>query len=418
MRGMFGLIGEKLGHSFSPRIHRELGGYGYELVELRPEEVGGFLRKGDFRGINVTIPYKQTVMPFLDEISEKARRIGSVNTIVRDSDGKLHGYNTDYSGFQALLRRGKLAPEGQKCLVLGSGGASRTAVTCLKDMGAREVRVISRSGEDNYGNLERQRDAGLIVNATPVGMYPGNGKAPLRLRDLPEIRGAADLIYNPARTALMLEAESLGIPRINGLYMLVDQARKACELFTGRTIGEEETERVTGLLAAETANIVLIGMPGCGKSTVGRLLQEQTGRKLIDTDSLIENQAGMKCGEIIREQGEPAFRAMETEAIREAGKQSGAIIATGGGAVTREENRDLLRQNGLLFHLYRNLDERTLEPGRPLSDSREKWERLERERRPLYAAWRDALIVNTNPEKAAAEILRVMRKTAPGLAGL
>ena len=401
----YGLIGRKLGHSFSPRIHREMGGYEYELMEMEPEEVGGFLRKGDFRGINVTIPYKQTVMPYLDEISEAARRIGSVNTIVKGADGRLRGTNTDYGGFRGMLERAGLSPKGEKCLVLGSGGASRTAVTCLKDMGAREVRVISRSGEDNYGNLERHRDAGLLVNATPVGMYPKNGEAPLDLGALPGLKGIADMIYNPARTALLLEAERRGIRAINGLYMLVEQAREACELFLGREIDRGETERVTALLAAETENIVLIGMPGCGKTTVGRLLAEKTGRELVDTDGMIEEKAGRACGEIIREDGEESFRRMETEAVREAGKRSGVIIATGGGVVTREENRDLLRQNGVLFHLERPLDEETLEPGRPLSDSREKWERLARERGPLYAAWRDARVENLRAEEAAEEIL-------------
>ena len=418
MSGRFGLIGERLGHSFSPRIHREIGGYDYDLIELKPEEVGSFLKKGDFRGLNVTIPYKQTVMPFLDRISTEAERIGSVNTIVRETDGRLLGYNTDYSGFRGLLSRGGLRPEGQKCLVLGSGGASKTAAACLRDLGAREVRVISRSGEDNYGNLHLHRDAGLLVNATPVGMYPGNGEAPLNLTELPQLQGCADMIYNPARTALMLQAGRLGIPWINGLYMLTEQARKACELFLRREIDPEETERVTGILAAETANIVLIGMPGCGKTTVGRLLAEKTGRKLIDTDAMIEEKAGIPCGEIIRTRGEEAFRRMETEAAAEAGKASGVLLATGGGIVTREENRDPLRQNGLLFHLIRGMDERTIEPGRPLSDSREKWMRLAEKRMPLYESWRDCGIENGDPEAAAEEILKKLKELAPGLNGL
>lgn len=414
----YGLIGEKLGHSFSPEIHREIGGYDYRLKELKPEEVPGFLREGAFRGINVTIPYKQTVMPYLDEISETARRIGSVNTIVRGGDGRLRGYNTDYAGFLGMLRRAGMNPAGKKCLVLGSGGASRTAVTCLRDLGASGVIVISRNGPDNYQNLDRHRDARLLVNATPVGMYPRNGAAPLDPAALPELEGIADMIYNPARTALLLAAERRGIRTINGLYMLTGQAREACELFLGRRIPEAGTERVTGILARKTGNIVLIGMPGSGKTTVGRILADRTGRRLVDADEMIEQKAGMTCGELIRQRGEAAFRALETEALREAGKLTGIILATGGGTVTRPENRDLLRQNGLLFHLDRGMDARTLEPGRPLSDSREKWERLYSARKPLYEAWRDVLIENRQPEEAAAGILTAWERGAPGLAGL
>ena len=414
----YGLIGAKLSHSFSAEIHREIGGYDYRLAELTPEEVPRFLREGSFRGINVTIPYKQTVMPFLDEISETARRIGSVNTIVRGEDRKLRGYNTDYAGFLGMLRRAGMNPSGKKCLVLGSGGASKTAVTCLKDLGAAEVRVISRSGEDNYQNLSRHRDARLLINATPVGMYPNNGAAPLELAVLPALEGVADLIYNPARTALLLEAERRGIPAINGLYMLTEQAREACGLFLEKRIPEAETERVTGILTRKTVNIMLIGMPGCGKTTVGRILAQRTGRQLLDTDKMIEEKEGASCGDIIRQRGEDAFRSLETDALRAAGKLTGVILATGGGAVTRPENRDLLRQNGLLFHLDRGMDDSTLGPGRPLSDSREKWEQLYGTRRPLYEAWRDALIGNRQPEEAAAQILTEWERRAPGTAGL
>ncbi len=401
----FGLIGKKLGHSFSPIIHEELGGYNYTLTELQEEEVGPFLRSGTFRGLNVTIPYKRTVMPYLDRISDRARRIGSVNTIVREADGSLSGYNTDYAGFQALLRKGNLHPEGTKCLVLGSGGAGRTAVSVLEDMGAREVRVISRSGEDHYGNLEKHADAGILVNATPVGMYPGNGESPVDPGRLPMLEGIADLIYNPARTALLLAGEKRGIPGINGLYMLVAQARMAAELFLRRPVPEEACEKIWRRLKAQTENWVLIGMAGSGKSTVGRLLAERTGRELLDTDEMAEQACGMSCGEYIRRQGEDAFRILETDRIREAGKRTGVIIATGGGAVIRPENRDLLRQNGTLFHLDREAEALAVSESRPLSDTREKALQLARERAPLYAAWRDARIAESTPEKAAERIL-------------
>ena len=343
MNTQYGLIGGRLGHSFSPRIHRELGGYEYELQELQPEEVGPFLRDAAFRGINVTIPYKQTVMPFLDEISGEAQRIGSVNTVIRKPDGRLWGTNTDAAGFTGLLRRAGIRPEGRKCLVLGSGGASRTAVACLREMGAREVRVISRGGEDHYGNLERHRDAEILVNATPVGMYPDNGSAPLRLEIFPELRGVADLIYRPARTALLLEAESLGIPWVNGLYMLTEQARKACELFLGRSIPAAETDRVTGLLAAETANLILAGRDREQLAAVGQALADRTGRRLEDAEKMARKRSPDGTGK--------ALRLAEAEALREAGADTGLILTLDETVAVRPENRDSLRQNGLIFRL-------------------------------------------------------------------
>ena len=404
----YGLLGEKLGHSFSPRIHRELGGYDYRLTELAPEELAGFLETRDFRGVNVTIPYKQAVMPFLEEISERARRIGAVNTILRMPDGRLRGDNTDYTGLMTLLERAGFRPKGAKCLVLGSGGASKTAVVCLRDLGAGEIRVISRSGEDNYQNLSRHADAEWLINATPVGMYPKNGVSPVDLKDLPALKGIADMIYNPARTALLMQAEERGIPAVNGLAMLVSQGRAACELFLGKAIPAAEEERVIRLLEKETENWVLIGMPGCGKTTVGRLLAEKTGRRLVDTDELIEQEAGTSCGDYLRAHGEAAFREIETRMAAKAGKESGTIIATGGGIVTREENRNLLRQNGKLIHLDRPIEALATEGDRPLSRTPEALADLYRARAPLYAAWRDLRIGSTSPEEAAERILEAL----------
>ena len=401
----FGLLGERLGHSYSPRIHQELGGYDYRLIELRPDQLPAFLKKKDFRGLNVTIPYKQAVIPFLDGLTERAERIGAVNTILRRADGTLLGDNTDYAGFMTLLDRAGLRPEGRKCLVLGSGGASHTAVACLRDRGAREIRVISRRGEDHYGNLDRHRDAELIVNTTPVGMYPGNGVSPVNLADFPALRGVADLIYNPLRTALLLQAEESGIPAAGGLGMLVAQARAAAEVFLGKQIPPAAEERILGTLEKEARNWVLIGMPGCGKTTVGRLLSARTGRKLVDTDELIEREAGgRRCGDLIRGLGEEAFRALEARACAEAGKASGTIIATGGGAVTRPENRQSLRQNGILIHLDRPPEALAMAGDRPLSRTREDLDRLYRDRAPLYAAWRDLRVESGSPEEAAEKI--------------
>ena len=406
MREQYGLLGEKLGHSFSPVIHREMGGYDYALIELKPEELPGFLEKRDFRGVNVTIPYKQAVIPYLDGMTPRARRIGSVNTIVRDPAGRLTGDNTDYAGFTALMDRAGIRPEGKKCLVLGSGGASRTVEACLRDGGAREIRIISRRGEDNYTNLDRHRDAEILINATPVGMYPRNMEAPVNLELFPDLEGVLDLIYNPARTALLLQAEERGIPRANGLTMLTAQGKAACELFLGRKLPDTETDRVAALLTRTMENLVLIGMPGSGKSTVGKILAERTGRRFQDTDQMIEEQAGLSCAEILRRQGEEAFRRLETEAVREAGKQSGCVIATGGGVVTREENRNLLRQNGRLIHLDRPPEELETGPDRPLSATRDLLEKRYAERKPLYERWRDFRAVGENAEKTAENILK------------
>ncbi len=410
MQAQYGLLGEKLGHSFSPRIHRELGGYDYELVELRAEELPAFLKARAFRGVNVTIPYKQAVIPYLDLLSPRARAIGSVNTILRREDGSLLGDNTDYEGFMTMMRHAGLNPAGKKCLVLGSGGASRTVQACLRDAGAGEIRVISRAGEDHYGNLDRHRDAKILVNATPVGMYPKNGASPVDLALFPALEGVLDLIYNPARTALLLQAEALGIPCANGLRMLVAQGKAACELFLGRPLPETEVARVTAILSRSMENIVLIGMPGCGKSTVGKLLAEQSGRRFLDTDAMIEEKTGVPCGTYLREHGEEAFRRLETEAAAEAGKQSRCVIATGGGIVTRPENRDLLRQNGRLVHLDRAAAKLATGPERPLSETRALLRKRARERAPLYRLWRDYRALGDSPEQTAQRILNWQEK--------
>ena len=261
-----GLLGEHLGHSFSPQIHRELADYEYRLIELAPDELAGFLTGDGYDALNVTIPYKKAVIPYLDELSDEAQRIGAVNTIVR-RDGKKYGYNTDYFGFDSLITHSQIPVAGKKILVLGTGGASLTVQAVLADRGAGEITVISRNGADNYGNLDRHTDAEVIVNATPVGMYPNNGVSPVSLRRFPRCEGVLDLIYNPARTALLLEAEELGIPAENGLYMLVAQAASACGFFTGSPVGGDAVEQITAGIALDTQNIILIGMPGCGKST-------------------------------------------------------------------------------------------------------------------------------------------------------
>ena len=361
-----GLLGEKLGHSYSPAIHAELADYDYRLYEVAPEKLGEFLKDGEFDGLNVTIPYKKAVIPYCAALSPIAQKLQSVNVLVRRTDGTLYGDNADAYGFDAMVKASGISVEDKKALVLGSGGASATVCAVLDALGARSVTVISRGGEDNYGNLERHADAEIIVNTTPVGMYPGCGVSPVDLRRFPRLAGVLDIVYNPARTALVMQAEALGIPYMSGLYMLVAQAKRTAEVFEGRAIPDSETERIWKKLGREMQNIVLVGMPGSGKSTVAARLAEALDRVVLDSDAEIEEKNGASCACLIERNGEAAFRRMESEVIADLGKRSGLVIATGGGCVTREENYTSLHQNGVIFWLRRDLDKLPRE-GRPLS---------------------------------------------------
>ena len=401
-----GLLGEHLGHSFSPQIHRRLANYSYDLFEMPIEEVESFLASDRFDAINVTIPYKKTVMPYLAEITDEAIRIGSVNTITRLKDGGLKGDNTDYFGFSYMIEKSQIAISGKKVLVLGSGGASKTAQTVCKDMGASQVIVISRIGKDNYDNLYKHYDADVIVNTTPVGMYPRNGEVPLALSDFPSLSGVLDMIYNPSKTKLLLDAEKLGIPHINGLCMLVAQAKRACEIFLGISIQNSEIDKITDAIAAEMGNIILVGMPGCGKTSVGTLLAESLNREFVDTDALIEKKAGMSIPEIFAKFGESYFRALEHSCVCDAGKLSGKVIATGGGVVTRSENYEPLCQNGKIFYINRLISELPTD-GRPISQSTNLNE-LYNKRLPLYRSFCDAEIDNNRPiEETVGEITKL-----------
>ena len=382
-----GLLGERLGQSYSPAIHRLLGDYEYRLYEKQPEELGDFLREGDFHGLNVTIPYKKTVLPYCAALSSTAASIGSVNTLIRRPDGSLYGDNTDAFGFESLLREAGVDPKGQKALILGSGGAMLSLRHVLSQRGARAT-VISRSGEDSYDKLSRHSDAVLLVNATPVGMYPDNMQAPVDLRLLPNCRAVLDIVYNPRRTALLMQAESLGISCAGGLHMLVAQAKRSAELFTGRAIDDGEIVRIRRRLDRDMRNIVLIGMPGCGKTTVGRALAQALGRPFADADEELCAAAGMTVPEIFAAVGEPGFRRMETETLRRLGMRSGWVIATGGGCVTREENYPLLHQNGRIIRLLRDTD-RLPDQGRPLSQTAGAAALLA-QREPLYQRFADA----------------------------
>jgi len=402
-----GLIGHKLSHSFSPEIHSYLADYEYKLYEMEENEVAEFLKNCPLDALNVTIPYKKTVMPFLDYISETAQRIGSVNTIVKRKDG-LFGYNTDYYGFSYMVQKSGIEIKDKKVLVLGSGGASLTVKTVLSDMDAKEIITVSRSGENNYENIHIHADADVIVNTTPVGMFPNNGIAPVDLRIFKKLSGVLDLIYNPSVTRLLYDAEKLGIPHINGLTMLSAQAKKACELFLGTEIEKDPTTEIVKNIEKRLKNIVLVGMPGSGKSTAGKLLSEKLSKAFIDTDEIIIKNSAMPIPEIFSLYGEDEFRKRETEAAKEAGKTSGSVIATGGGIITREENYYPLHQNSYIIWLRRDT---SLLPtdGRPISQQNDINE-LYKKRAPLYEKFSDAKVeVSDNPKITVQRIIDAIR---------
>ena len=400
-----GLLGRHLGHSYSPQIHASLGNYSYDLFEKEPEEIEDFLKHGDFTGINVTVPYKKDVIPFLDELSPTAKRLGAVNTIVR-RNGKLIGHNTDYFGFLTMVKASNLTVSGKKVLVLGSGGASNTVVAVLQELGAHVV-VISRTGENNYGNLHQHEDAAVIVNTTPVGMYPNTGLSPIDLSHFSRLEGVLDVIYNPARTQLLLDAENQGLVAMNGLLMLVAQAKEASEWFMETVIDDRVIAAIHHRLQMQMENIILIGMPGSGKSTVGKLLAEKCGKRFVDADEALVNQSGRAIRDIFAQDGEPLFRELETNVLATLGQQSGLVLATGGGCVTQERNYPLLHQNGTIFCLQRDLDQLPVD-GRPLSQAT-RIEEMFRIRKPLYERFADHMIDNNDsPESAANQILRIM----------
>ena len=384
----FGLLGEKLGHSYSPELHAFFGDYEYELFEVAPDQLGDFIRNGDFQGLNVTIPYKTTMLALCDDLTEAAAAIGSVNTVVRHPDGSLFGDNTDAAGFEGLVWKSRISIRGRKCLVLGSGGASLSVQYVLHKLGAGEIVVISRSGPDNYENLAKHADAEVIVNTTPVGMYPNTAAAPVDLRRFPRCQGVLDLIYNPARTALMQQAEALKIPNMGGLFMLAEQARCAASVFTGKAVPAIKAEEAWKTLGSRKENRILIGMPGCGKSTVGKALADLLDRPFVDCDREMEKVIGMSVADYITRYGEEAFRAEETAMLTQLGKTSGLVIATGGGCVTRPE-RELSKLP---------------KKGRPLS-LRGSLQDMYTIRLPMYRRFADVTVPNDGaPEKVAKAV--------------
>lgn len=406
----YGVLGRVLGHSYTPAIYRELAGIEYRKFEVEPEDLRDFMQSDVWKGVNVTIPYKKDVYGIVDELSPVARRMGNVNTVTRLADGRLRGDNTDYFGFKVLYESLGLTLAGKKAVVFGGdGGAGTTVRTVLADLDL-EVVSIGREGENTYETLERHADAELAVNCTPVGMYPNCPAAPCSLDAFPVLKGFIDIVYNPARTALMMEAERRGIPCAGGLLMLVAQAAQAVERYTSEVVTLDRMHEVTERLSATEQNIVLIGMPGCGKTRVGERLEELLGRERIDIDQALSERLGMSCADFIEQQGEDAFREQETAVVAEVAKRSRLIISCGGGVVTRSENYPLLHQNGLIVMLNRPLNELS-KKGRPIT-ARDGIEALAERRMPLYRTWADIIIDSldcaANTAQAVADALPPM----------
>ncbi|MBR2929759.1 MAG: shikimate dehydrogenase [Clostridia bacterium] len=405
----YGLIGGRLGHSFSKIIHERLEPDEYVLKELTPEEVAGFIRERGFEAINVTIPYKETVMPHLDEIDGAAMAIGSVNTVV-NRGGRLSGYNTDLFGFTALLGKLGIDVNGKKAVILGTGGTSKTAYAALRQLGASEIHKVSRTpgeGVIDYAELyERHLDAQIIINTTPVGMYPDCDGMPISLEGFKSLSGVVDVIYNPLRTRLVLEAMERGIPAGGGLYMLVAQAVRASEIFRDKVYPEGVTDEIYDALVRDKESIVLIGMPSSGKSTVGARLAELLGREILDTDSVVVEDEGCTIPEIFKEKGEGYFRDAETLAVKKCAARGGVIVATGGGAVLRRENLTALRQNGRLYYLDRPLELLIPTSDRPLSSDSSALRKRYTERYPVYTAAADVRVDGSGSvEEVANSIL-------------
>lgn len=403
----FGLIGEKLGHSFSKEIHTKYFGLKYDLKELKPDEVSVFLEKREFNAINVTIPYKQTVIPYLDFVSEVAQKIGAVNVIVNNS-GKLYGYNTDYLGLKGMIEKSGVCLLGKNVLILGDGATSKTALAVVEDLGCKRALRVSRKQTEctvSYEQAVEMTDTQVIVNTTPVGMYPNIEKQIIDISAYPNLEGVFDVIYNPICSALVLQAKKRGITACGGLYMLVGQAVFAAEKFKGIKIETEIIDSIYNEILSNKQNIVLVGMPSSGKTTVGKLLAEELGREFVDTDELIVSKYG-DIAAIFQEKGESGFRVIESEVIKEVAALQGKVIATGGGAVLNKKNIDLLKLNGKIYFLDRPLESLIATDDRPLSRDKEMLEKRYSERYEIYCGCCDKRIISNGAPNDAANSIK------------
>ncbi|MBR6359862.1 MAG: shikimate dehydrogenase [Lachnospiraceae bacterium] len=412
----YGLIGEHLSHSYSKQIHASIADYDYILKEITPEALQKFMEDRQFKGINVTIPYKERVIGMLDEVDETARHIGAVNTVV-NINGKLRGSNTDAPGLMALIMKNKIDLEGKKVLILGTGGTSKTAVHVAQTLGASEVLRVSRTEKPGCITYEEAEslhsDAGVIINTTPVGMFPDEDKAPVDLSAFHKLSGVVDVIFHPFRTNLILQAEALHIPACGGLYMLAAQAVFASSLFLQKTETDSSLiDKAYNNVLTSLRNVVLIGMPSCGKSTIGKILSQKTVLKQVDTDNIITERIGMTIEEFFKKNGEKAFRDIESEVISEVSRQNGIIISTGGGAVLREENVRALKRNGIVFFLDRSLERLKTTDSRPLSSDREKLNELYKNRYDIYTASADAIIDGDLGKTDIVDIITAMIREA------
>jgi len=409
MKFEYGCIGEKLKHSFSKEIHNALANYNYDIIEIPREKLSGFATKKEFKAINVTIPYKEMIMPYLYEIDEQAKEIGAVNTVV-NRGGKLYGYNTDFYGMSALIKKIGIDLTDKKVVILGTGGTSKTSLAVAKALGASKILRVSRTAREDaisYAELyEKHGDADVIINTTPSGMYPNIFDTPVDLSHFSNLSGVVDAVYNPLRTPLILAAKERGIAAEGGLYMLVSQAVRASEIFIDTVYGTGETDKVFSKILSKKENIVLTGMPASGKSTVGRLIAAALGREFIDTDDIIAEDEGKSIPEIFKENGEDYFRDAETGAIKKASMLCGAVIATGGGAILRKENVNALRENGKIYFIDRPLSDLIPTSDRPLSSDREAITKRYNERYKIYNDTADVIIaVDSNADGVCAKIV-------------
>lgn len=406
----YGLLGKTLQHSFSPQIHQKIGDYSYQLFEVAPDDLPRFFEASHWQGINVTIPYKEAVMDFCDTIDDKARRIGCVNTIVRQKDGTLFGTNTDYDGFLFSLHHAGINVENKKCLILGNGATSKTIRTVLTDEGAREILNIARHDGIPYDDIHLHHDAEIIINATPVGMYPDTPKALIQLEGFHKLEAVFDVIYNPHFSQLLLDAQKKGAIVCDGLPMLVAQAVVAANYFVGVSDIGETILPILSDMRYQTENIVLIGMPGVGKSSVGRTIARKMKRPFVDIDTVIKKAHG-DIPTFIEKNGIEAFRTLESRYIAEYGKEHGQIIATGGGAILKQKNKAPLQQNGRLYWLERPLKQLATK-GRPLSQGGyDTLRKLNRERRPLYQDFADRHISHYGVTRSAKIIMEDFYET-------